>query len=97
MKKIVSILDEPNQRQLEAMIDDGLDGIMRKLRRAMPEASEKDFRFISFVILGFDAKTIARMMNYSVNSVYTKRSNLREKLLNLAIDDKEIILALMRC
>lgn len=95
VKEIVSILDEPNQRQLEAMIDEGLDGIMRKLRRAMPESSEKDFRFISFVILGFDAKTIARMMDYSVNSVYTKRSNLKEKLLSLAIDDKEIILALM--
>ena len=95
VKEIVSILDEPNQRQLEAMIDEGLDGIMRKLRRAMPGASEKDFRFISFVILGFDAKTIARMMDYSVNSVYTKRSNLKEKLLSLEIDDKEIILALM--
>lgn len=95
VKEIVSILDEPNQRQLEAMIDEGLDGIMRKLRRAMPGASEKDFRFIAFVILGFDAKTIARMMDYSVNSVYTKRSNLKEKLLSLEIDDKEIILALM--
>lgn len=95
VKGIVSILDEPNHKQLEAMIDDGLDGIMKKLRCAMPGASEKDFRFIAFVILGFDAKTIARMMNYSVNSVYTKRSNLKEKLLNLAFDDKEIILALM--
>lgn len=95
VKEIVSILDEPNQRQLEAMIDEGLDGIMRKLRRAMPGASEKDFRFIAFVILGFDAKTIARMMDYSVNFVYKKRSNLKEKLLSLEIDDKEIILALM--
>lgn len=95
VKEIVSILDEPNHKQLEAMIDDGLDGIMKKLRSAMPGASEKDFRFIAFVILGFDAKTIARMMNYSVNSVYTKRSNLKEKLLSLAFDDKEIILALM--
>lgn len=34
-------------------------------------------------------------MDYSLNSVYTKRSNLKEKLLKLEIDDKEIILALM--
>ena len=47
------------------------------------------------LFVGFDAKTIARMMDYSVNSVYTKRSNLKEKLLSLEIDDKEIIRALM--
>ena len=47
------------------------------------------------LFVGFDARTIARMMDYSVNFVYKKRSNLKEKLLSLEIDDKEIILALM--
>ena len=47
------------------------------------------------LFVGFDAKTIVRMMDYSVNFVYKKRSNLKETLLSLEIDDKEIILAPM--
>ena len=47
------------------------------------------------LFVGFDVRTIARMMDYSVNFVYKKRSNLKEKLLSLEIDDKENILAPM--
>ena len=79
VKEILAILDEPNQKELESMLDDNLDGIMTKLRAAIPDATEKDFRFISFLILGFDTKTIARMMDYNVNTVYTKRYNIKEK------------------
>lgn len=38
----------------------------------MPNTTEKDFRFIAFLILGFDTKAIARMMGYNVSTVYTK-------------------------
>ena len=83
VKKILAILDEPNQKELESMLDDNLDGIMTKLRAAIPDTTEKDFRFISFLILGFDTKTIARMMDYNVNTVYTKRHNIKDKILRL--------------
>lgn len=95
VKRIVAVLDEQNESRLEAMIDEGLDGIMTKLRAAMPGTSERDFRFIAFIILGFDAKTIARVMNYNVSSVYTKRSNIKERLLSLEFDGKDILLALL--
>ena len=83
VKKILAILDEPNQRELESMLDDNLDGIMTKLRTEMPNTAEKDFRFITFLILGFDTKTIARMMGYNVSSVYTKRHNIKERIAKL--------------
>lgn len=57
VKKILAILDEPNQKDLESVLDDNLDGIMTKLRAEMPNTAEKDFRFIAFLILGFDTKT----------------------------------------
>ena len=90
VKKILAILDEPNQKSLESMLDDNLDGIMTKLRAALPDASEKDFRFISFLILGFDTKTIARMMDYNVNTVYTKRYNIKEKIARLDDENKTL-------
>ena len=90
VKKILAILDEPNQKELESMLDDNLDGIMTKLRAAIQDATEKDFRFISFLILGFDTKTIARMMDYNVNTVYTKRYNIKEKIARLNDENKAL-------
>ena len=90
VKKILAILDEPNQKDLESMLDDNLDGIMTKLRAAIPDTTEKDFRFISFLILGFDTKTIARMMDYNVNTVYTKRYNIKEKIARLDDENKDL-------
>lgn len=95
VKKIVAVLDEQNQKQLEAMIDDSLDGMMSKLRLAMPGTNEKDFRFIALIILGFDPKTIARIMKYNVGTVYTKRSNIKEKLQKIECEEKELVLALI--
>ena len=90
VKEILAILGEPNQKELESMLDDNLDGIMTKLRAAIPDATEKDFRFISFLILGFDTKTIARMMDYNVNTVYTKRYNIKEKIARLDDENKTL-------
>ena len=90
VKEILAILDEPNQKELESMLDDNLDGIMTKLRAAIPDATEKDFRFISFLILGFDTKTIARMMGYNVNTVYTKRYNIKEMIARLNDENKAL-------
>ena len=90
VKKILAILDEPNQKELESMLDDNLDGIMSKLRAAIPDTTEKDFRFISFLVLGFDTKTISRMMDYNVNTIYTKRYIIKEKISKLDGENKAL-------
>lgn len=90
VKKILAILDEPNQKELESMLDDNLDGIMTKLRVAIPDTTEKDFRFISFLVLGFDTKTISRMMDYNVNTVYTKRYFIKGKISKLDGENKAL-------
>ena len=95
VKRIVAVLDEQNQKELETMINESLDGMMSKLRFAMPGTSEKDFRFIALNILGFDTKTISRIMNYNVYTVYTKRSNIKEKLQKIEFDEKDLVLALI--
>lgn len=95
VNKILSILDESNQKNLESMLDDNLDGIMRKLRLAMPDLTEKDFRFISFMILGFDAKTVAQIMGYNVGTVYSKRHSIKSKISKLELNDMDLILELI--
>ena len=63
---------------------------MTKLRAELSDTSEKDFRFITFLILGFDTKTIARMMDYNVNTVYTNRYNIKEKISRLDGENKAL-------
>lgn len=92
VRGIVSVIDGCNQKRLERMIDENLDGIMRKLHEDLPDATATDFRFIALNILGFDAKTIARIMGYAVQSVYTKRVRLRTRISALDSANKEFYL-----
>ena len=86
------MIDRCNQQKLERMIDENLNGIMRKLRSDLPDATDNDFRFIALNILGFDAKTIARVMGYAVQSVYTKRVRLRSWISGLDSENKDFYL-----
>lgn len=92
VRGIVSLIDGCNQKRLERMIDENLDGIMRKLHEDLPDATATDFRFIALNILGFDAKTIARIMGYAVQSVYTKRVRLRARISALESENREFYL-----
>ena len=47
VKRILSILEEPNQKALESMLDENLDGIMARFRAAVPDVSEKEIRLFS--------------------------------------------------
>lgn len=92
VKRLVSVIDDCNQKQLERMIDENLDGIMGKLRADLPDATDNEFRFIALNILGFDAKTIARVMGYTVQSVYTKRARMRAKISEIVSENKDFYL-----
>ncbi len=92
VKRLVSVIDDCNQKKLERMIDENLDGIMGKLRADLPDATDNEFRFIALNILGFDAKTIARIMGYTVQSVYTKRARMRAKISEIVSENKDFYL-----
>ena len=92
VQKIVSVIDGCNQKRLESMIDENLAGIMSKLRSDLPDATDNDFRFMALNILGFDAKTIARVMGYTVQSVYTKRVRLKAKIAAVTSENRDFYL-----
>ncbi|HBN02314.1 MAG TPA: hypothetical protein DD383_06910, partial [Rikenellaceae bacterium] len=58
----------------------------------LPDATDNEFRFIALNILGFDAKTIARIMGYAVQSVYTKRVRLRARISAITSEYKDFYL-----
>ena len=83
--KVVSVIDEfkedYNDKDLiEGMLDDGLDGIMSNLRNEMPQLKEKDYAIFRLIAVGFDVTTISHLMNMTMNSIYIRKSRLRQQL-----------------
>ena len=81
----VSIItnDKQSQKDFMVLVDKTLDNIIQKLRIDLPYNKEEDFVFLTFTIVGFDAKTISSITGYSVGTVYTKKNRLRHKISEL--------------
>ena len=95
VRGLAAELENGSESKLEAMIDEGLDGIMTKLKADFPRMTERDRRFIAFQILGLDAKTLSYVTGYSVATIYTKRNRLKERLLGLNSENKDLYLEVL--
>jgi len=72
--------DAVNRTAFEAMLDKDLDMIMTRLRTEMPKMKEQDYAIFSYLIVGFDATTISRLMDITVNNVYAHKRRIRIKI-----------------
>ena len=84
-KKVSSLINEvkndsKNRKAFEAMLDNDLDGIMTNIRSEMPKLKELDYDIFSYLIVGFDATTISRLLDMSVNNIYAHKRRLRIKI-----------------
>ena len=84
-KKVTSLINEvkndsKNRKAFETMLDKDLDGIMTHIRTEMPKLKELDFSIFSYLIVGFDATTISRLLDISVNNIYAHKRRLRIKI-----------------
>lgn len=72
--------DEKGWKEFEARLDRDLDGIMTHLREDYPDRQEKTYRLIGYLIAGFDATAISLLLDYSVDSVYVRKSRILKDL-----------------
>lgn len=84
-KKVVRLINEVkkdslNRARFEAMLDEDLDMIMTNLRKEMPKFSETDYSIFSYLIVGFDATTISRLLDISVNNIYAHKRRIRIRI-----------------
>lgn len=77
------INDTDSHDKFMLQVNASLNGIMDKLRADLPNHDEHDFRFLAYVIVGFDAKTISSLTGYSVGTVYTKKNRLKKEISEL--------------
>ena len=82
--------DVEHQGKFESEINSSVDNIMVKLREDMPNHNETDYRFIEYIIAGFDAKTIASIMGYSVDSIYTKKNRIKREISKIQSPHKSL-------
>lgn len=88
----VIVNDEKSQKEFMSMVNGSLDNIIDKLRCELPHHKESDFRFLMYVIAGFDATTISNLTGYSVGTVYTKKNRLKSEISALNSDYREFYL-----
>lgn len=72
--------DNVRKVKFEAVLDAELDNIMTRFREEMPKCKESDITLFSYLIAGFDATTISRLMNISLNNIYAQKRRLRIKI-----------------
>ena len=84
-KKVLKLINEvkkdySNRARFEAMLDEDLDMIMTHLREEMPKFSETDYSIFSYLVVGFDATTISRLLDISVNNIYVHKHRIRTRI-----------------
>lgn len=70
------------QHAFEQRINHDLDDIVLKIRHDYPKYTEKDIRFICFILVGFDTATISVLSDMSKENVRVKRMRIRNRMLS---------------
>ena len=88
--------DEKGYRSFEDMINRSLDNIMKHFRGDFPSYSETDYRFVSYIIVGFDATTLCMILGLpSKDAVYMKKMRIKKRVQKSASDYKEFYLEML--
>ena len=65
---------------LEQMVDNCYDGMMRRIRSEVQLPDEESYRQVCYHLAGFSVKSIAFLMGETSNKIYKRRDRIRLKL-----------------
>ena len=68
--------DTDHNTELETILNADLDNIMTNIRNEI-KMKETDYSIYSYLVIGFDATTISRLLDVSVNTVYIRKSRIK--------------------
>ena len=83
-RQVVAMIDEIRNNsneiaELENILNNDLDGIMSNLRNEI-KMKEIDYRVFSYLVIGFDATTISRLLDTTVNIIYIRKSRIKHNI-----------------
>ena len=98
--KVVLLINElrteiGSNDDFESMLNKDLDGIMFKLRSALPDLKKKDYALFGYLALGFDATIISHFMDCTVNTIYIRKSRLKKAIEESDSEHKNLFLEIM--
>ena len=87
--KVVSLIndfrnDYEDWQKFESILNADLDNIIANLRNEIPKLKQMDVSMFCFMILGFDVTTISHLLNVSMNTIYIRKSRLRQRIEELS-------------
>lgn len=87
--------DRDGQQRFEKMIDKELGNIMKYFREDFPNYLEDDYRFVSYVFVGFDSTTLLVVLGMpSQSSVYVKKNRIKNTIKNSSSPRKDLYLSM---
>ena len=99
-KEVESVLkeisnDKENPSHAEIIVNNAWDDLMNRVRVDYPSFSEKDYKLIALFVMGFEAKTISLLMNYTPKTVYGKKARIKQRIANSSVAAKQEYLAFL--
>ena len=86
--------DVDHNAELETMLNVDLDNIMTNIRNEI-KMKETDYSIYSYLVIGFDATTISRLLDVSVNTVYIRKSRIKAAIENSMAEHREQFLEIL--
>ena len=93
LKDIAEDKEQPSKA--EVIVNKEQDNVLLRLREDFPSFSESDFKLIALSIMGFEAKTISLLMNYTVKTVYGKRDRIKRRIASSKVRAKQEYLSFL--
>ena len=99
-KEVESVLkeisnDKENPSHAEIIVNNAWDDLMNRVRVDYPSFSEKDYKLIALFVMGFEAKTISLLMNYTPKTVYGKKARIKQRIADSSVAAKQEYLAFL--
>ena len=84
----VTKVDDLSKKKFKAIKEtyednEDLDGIMSNLRTELPKLKEMDCSIFSLLVIGFDVTTISHILDVSMNTIYIRKSRIKQYINNL--------------
>ncbi len=74
---------ERNQKELEKVLDETLDGLISDLKRDLGITKPEEVHFLCLWLLDTKATVVAEILGMNDNTVYIRRSRLKNRILSL--------------
>ena len=88
-RQITELRSTKSLVELEELVNTYNNGIITRIRTQMPQLSNKDVAFLTYLYAGFSPKAICLFTDSKIKNFYNRRTRLRDKILESDAPDRK--------